>query len=124
MPLLDFYTVLEKAITEAGHVKYVIQLDPEHLIFEGHFPQHPILPGVAMLQLLKELAEQQLNIELQLQRATNVKFLSLVNPNIHSILVCNLHIDRHQNMVKLKNSITFEDETVVLKYNGTYTINS
>ena len=76
MPLLDFYTVLEKAITEAGHVKYVIQLDPEHLIFEGHFPQHPILPGVAMLQLLKELAEQQLNIELQLQRATNVKFFS------------------------------------------------
>ena len=30
-------------------------LNPKHPIFDGHFPESPVVPGVCMIQMIKEI---------------------------------------------------------------------
>jgi 3-hydroxyacyl-[acyl-carrier-protein] dehydratase len=68
-----------KTIVEAE-----ITLDRTHALFKGHFPDLPIMPGVCMVQLVKEVLEKHLDKKLFLASASNIKFLAVLNPEIHS----------------------------------------
>jgi 3-hydroxyacyl-[acyl-carrier-protein] dehydratase len=57
-----------------------ISIDPLHPIFEGHFPGQPVLPGVCMMQIVRELMTTALSTSLILGEASSVKFLSVLNP--------------------------------------------
>jgi 3-hydroxyacyl-[acyl-carrier-protein] dehydratase len=60
-----------------------LSINKTHHIFNGHFPGLPIVPGVCMVQIIKELVEKQLNRKLTLREAGNVKFLSMINPDVN-----------------------------------------
>lgn len=57
-----------------------VLIDKEHEIFKGHFPSTPVVPGVCMMQMIKEMLEEKINHPLQLISADNIKFLSVMNP--------------------------------------------
>lgn len=57
-----------------------ISIDPDHAIFEGHFPDSPVLPGVVQLQIVKELLEKYLGRTLQMKTMRTSKFLQVINP--------------------------------------------
>jgi 3-hydroxyacyl-[acyl-carrier-protein] dehydratase len=54
--LNDFYTLTEK-IEVPGVVKAKIAINKRHRIFDGHFPGLPVVPGVCMLQIVREIME-------------------------------------------------------------------
>jgi 3-hydroxyacyl-[acyl-carrier-protein] dehydratase len=58
----------------------VIELDPGHPVFEGHFPGNPVLPGVCTVQIIRELLEQSVQKSLRMTKAGNIKYLGFVNP--------------------------------------------
>ncbi|HRN57643.1 MAG TPA: 3-hydroxyacyl-ACP dehydratase [Agriterribacter sp.] len=75
----DFYTVIQ--LTEEGNTaRAVLELNPEHPVFEGHFPGQPVVPGVCMVQMIKEILETVTAKNLVLQQADHIKFLSVINP--------------------------------------------
>lgn len=37
-------------------------IDPQHPAFAGHFPGHPIVPGVVLLDLVHQAIEQELGL--------------------------------------------------------------
>lgn len=39
---------------------YILRIPDTHPLFKGHFPESPVLPGVCILQIIKELAEMDL----------------------------------------------------------------
>ncbi len=98
-----------------------IHLDKNHAIFKGHFPDNPVMPGVCMIQIIKELTEQALDVELFMEKSSNIKFMLLINPEIHSDLILELKITEEDNMIKVKNITKFED-TLALKFSGTYRV--
>ena len=53
----------------------------ESVIFKGHFPDNPILPGVAQLEAVKYVIEQTLGCKCALQEAANIKFFQPILPN-------------------------------------------
>ena len=53
----------------------------ESPIFQGHFPQHPVVPGVCMFAIIKELLEGQLGKTLQMASCRNMKFLNMIDPD-------------------------------------------
>ncbi|MEO6686377.1 MAG: 3-hydroxyacyl-ACP dehydratase [Dyadobacter sp.] len=57
-----------------------ISLDQDHVIFEGHFPGSPVLPGVVQLQIVKELLEKHLGRTLKMKTMRTSKFLHVINP--------------------------------------------
>lgn len=115
MLLKQFYKIQGSEIQKSSSFETIVKLQKDHPIFKGHFPNLPVTPGVAMLQIIKELTEQQLRLSLFLKSASNVKFLSLVDPNADSILKFHITFEENPKQVKVKNTTSFQDGTPVLK---------
>ncbi len=79
MLLNDFYTIVER-VPAAGSVTAKIAINARHRIFEGHFPGIPIVPGVCMMQIVREMVEVSTGKPVSLIAADSVKFLSVINP--------------------------------------------
>ncbi|TQO37872.1 3-hydroxyacyl-[acyl-carrier-protein] dehydratase [Arenibacter algicola] len=96
-----------------------IKLNPKHEIFKGHFPGKPIMPGVCMIQIIKELTERSLGQDLFLSVASNVKFMAIINPETDPILIIDINLSEMDGLFKVKSTTIF-GETVALKLNATF----
>lgn len=86
----SLYQVL--SVTKADNaINAVIELLPDNEIFRGHFPGQPVLPGACMLQIVKEVLEDQLQLSCRLQKADNLKFLAQVDPQLNRTLYLDLN---------------------------------
>lgn len=121
MLVKELYSVHELDIT-AG-IKAVLHINAEHEIFKGHFPEISVLPGVCMIQIIKELIENEYNVRTRLEEADMIKFLSMMNPKENNELHVDIQIKEHTNesllyMASIKNA-----GAVILKYSGRLHIN-
>ena len=77
----DFYNVVEALPPAQGMVYgFRIRLNAGHMIYRAHFPGHPVTPGVCLIQMVSELAEEALGIPLAIGCVKNVKFTDVVSP--------------------------------------------
>ncbi|WP_432412042.1 3-hydroxyacyl-ACP dehydratase [Rasiella sp. SM2506] len=120
MNLHNFYTILARKLGDENTLSVTLQLNPAHEIFKGHFPKHPVLPGVAMLQIIKELTQDHHNTTLWMQSANRVKFLALVNPFEKDLLEFQLTFQQEESTLKVKNSTTFVDGAAVMQCSLVY----
>jgi len=119
MLLQDFYKVLSLEKREQRH-EAVILVNEKHEVFKGHFPGNPIMPGVCMMQIIKELTEEITESTLVMQSLSNVKFMALINPEVTPELRLELDITTtEEGLVKVKNTSYF-NETTALKLNSVY----
>lgn len=120
MVLKDFYKVLSEEKTSDSKYMITILVNEKHEVFKGHFPGNPIMPGVCMIQIIKELTEKITESTLMIQTLANVKFMALINPENNPELRLELDITRTEdNLVKVKNT-TYFNETVALKLSNVY----
>ena len=98
-----------------------ISINKDHEIFKGHFPGHPVMPGVCMIQIIKELTEEVVGKKLFLSVSSNIKFMAIINPDTDPYLTLVLDISQAENKVKIKNTTSF-GETLALKLNATFRI--
>jgi len=97
-----------------------IQLNPSHSIFEGHFPGNPVVPGVCMMQMVKEVLESHLDKKLVLVKALDAKFLSVINPvKTQEIDLTIKFINTNDDSISI-NALLMDKETVVLKFKGIF----
>lgn len=101
MLLKDFYSV-GKTLKNGPECCTDIKINKDHILYKGHFPNRPVTPGVILMQLFKEEAERLSLQTLQLEKALNVKFTAVVDPN-------------EDENLKLISTIEVNTETVVLK---------
>lgn len=120
MLIKGLYSVEESKKTETG-ISARIHLNKDHEIFKGHFPGNPVMPGVCMIQIIKELTEEAVQKELFLAQSSNIKFMAIINPEINPILDLEIAITEEDDTIKVKNT-TFFEETVALKLNATFRI--
>jgi len=79
--LLDhFYTILSSELSDSTTWTIQVELNSEHTVYQGHFPGHPVVPGVCLLQLMKECVENIRQQKLQYTQVSSCKFLSAINP--------------------------------------------
>jgi 3-hydroxyacyl-[acyl-carrier-protein] dehydratase len=90
----DFYTITRKEDGETDFV-YEIALNKGHFIYRAHFPDNPITPGVCIIQIAKELAEEILQTPLLLKVVKNVKFMQVINPLQHSRVTFSVAVVRN-----------------------------
>lgn len=80
MKLINDFVKVISLYKQGGLLSAEIELNPLHVIYSGHFPGHPVTPGVIQLQIVNELLEEQLAKKLKLKIMTKCKFLKVVNP--------------------------------------------
>jgi 3-hydroxyacyl-[acyl-carrier-protein] dehydratase len=120
MLLKDFYKVISLENPMGSKYIATIKVNENHDVFKGHFPGNPVMPGVCMMQIIKEISEQITECSLFMQTLTNVKFMALINPFVSSELLLELEISiTDEGLVKVKNS-TYFNETIALKLSSIY----
>ncbi|HET8737304.1 MAG TPA: 3-hydroxyacyl-ACP dehydratase [Pricia sp.] len=102
-----------------GSVEASIKLNKDHDVFKGHFPGNPIMPGVCMIQLVKELTEKAVGRDLFLSVVSHVKFMAIINPEKNEVIEVALDISEEEDTVKVKNTVSFDD-TLALKLTATF----
>jgi len=75
-----FYTIVAQQQPDAQSINTTIALNAAHPIFEGHFPDQPVVPGVCMMQIIQELVSGAVGKKLLIEKAANMKFLNMVDP--------------------------------------------
>lgn len=120
MPLLDDFFFLEKIEDTDTGVVAQIELNREHRIFDGHFPGNPVVPGVCMMEMVKEVLEKSRGKNFLLSEGTNVKFMNILNPqeNTHVKLTHEISSETEEE-VKLKCTIS-NQEITFLKFSGSF----
>lgn len=94
--LPDFYTLTHtEPAGETGWAVRVV-LNPLHPLYSGHFPQQPVVPGVCLLQMMKECLEKIYRKPLQYRQIASCKFLSAINPNETPELTFAFSIKSHE----------------------------
>jgi len=105
---------------EVNGAKAVIEINPAHEIFNGHFPGTPVVPGVCMMQIVKEIAEDILVKDLKLIKADHAKFLTVINP----LQTGSVKLDLKYTITGGGNIITvaslFNDGVVYFKFKGLF----
>ena len=64
----NFYTLSSRNDNEKDTISATVLIDKNHPIFKGHFPEKPVLPGVCLMQIIKDILEdkiEQLNLFLK-----------------------------------------------------------
>ena len=100
-------------------LKTTITLNPAHDIFKGHFPEQPVVPGVCMMQMVKEVLESYADKKLRLVKADNVKFLSFIDPGQHGEVGLEIKINEANGQVKADAQLVNE-RVVFLKFKGIF----
>ncbi|MCM0665383.1 3-hydroxyacyl-ACP dehydratase [Flavobacterium tyrosinilyticum] len=120
MILQDFYKILSDEKVSDSKYTVTILVNEKHEVFKGHFPGNPIMPGVCMIQIIKELTESITKSSLMIQSLANVKFMALINPEATPELRLELDITTTEDgLVKVKNTTYFND-TTALKLSNVY----
>lgn len=120
MVLKDFYKILSLENQSESIYDVTILVNDKHAIFKGHFPDNPIMPGVCMIQIIKELSEKITQNNLMIQTLSNVKFMAIINPEVTPKLRLELDISTTEDgLIKVKNT-TYFNETIALKQSNVY----
>jgi 3-hydroxyacyl-[acyl-carrier-protein] dehydratase len=110
MLLESFYKITAQHTEEESIVTNLIFLEG-HRIYNGHFPNNPITPGVCLLQTAKELLEGHLNVNLRLNTLVNAKFLKLVMPDNSKELTYTITPKSHDEANEKKVTVTIKDSS-------------
>ncbi len=117
----DFFSVTQRQSGQ-GNIRAVIDFQKEHPIFMGHFPGNPVVPGVCMIQIVKEILEQEENTSLRLAAADNVKFLAVINPRKTARVRVVIHYSKEDHDYQTKATLT-DAAITYFKFSGKFIVN-
>ncbi len=114
----SFYTLKELNTTQSD-LTAVINFNPRHDIFRGHFPGQPVVPGVCMIQIVKETLEMACGQKLLLRHGQQIKFLRLIVPDAAQDISINISWketeDGYVTQASFKN-----DSEILFKLTGVF----
>ena len=66
--LKDDFFYIQSVSDEQGVISASLEINAAHKIFQGHFPGQPVVPGVCMVEMVKEVTETVTGKEMFLQK--------------------------------------------------------
>lgn len=117
--LNDFFTINDKVSSET-EIWAELRINANHKIFEGHFPNQPVMPGVCMMQMIKEILELVIAKETNLVQAADMKFLAVINPLENNLIHASIKYAADEaGAINIVASL-FKDELVHFKFKGQF----
>ncbi len=120
MILKDTFYTINSLNFEDNVLEASISIDPKHRIYEGHFPNNPVTPGVVQLELVKEILGTQFNKPIRLKTLATSKFLAVLNPvNTPEATFRMTVTEQDDQSLKVSGQLSTA-EGVCLKFSGVY----
>lgn len=112
--LNDFFTINDKVSSET-EIWAELYINARHKIFEGHFPNQPVVPGVCMMQMVKEILESVIGKETNLVQAADMKFLAVIDPSQNNLIHTTIkYLTDENGNINIQASL-YKDELVHFK---------
>jgi 3-hydroxyacyl-[acyl-carrier-protein] dehydratase len=111
-----YFTPLQ---ADGSLVTTTIEFNAGHAIFDGHFPGNPVVPGVCMLQIIKEITVQLAGGKIRLLKASDIKFLAVINPNENKSVPLEITSLPEGNHIRIE-AVIKKDELVFFKFKGVF----
>jgi len=102
-----------------GKINSQLELNAAHKIFSGHFPGQPVVPGVCMIQMVKEILESSIGKKTRLVKSDHAKFLAMIDPRVHSAINATIKYSESEEGIAVTASL-FKDEIVFLKLKAVF----
>lgn len=122
MLIRNFYEIIDFSFTK-NQVLAQIRLNPDHKIYDGHFPNQAVVPGVVQLQIIKEMMEKAGNQKLMLTEMAFSKFLNMIIPKNTPILKLEIKFSLQGSLFNFSAIVKYE-ELVFTKVKGIFTVAS
>lgn len=89
-------------------------------LFDGHFPNMPITPGVLQVNIIEELLEQALEQKYKLKTLNRCKFLAKWDPSVTPSINVSVKLGTTEDGVKVTASGIGSE--AIFKFNATYSL--
>lgn len=107
----DFYTIKKHEDLGEGKHEFDLELNADHPVYEGHFPQMAVAPGVMLTDLVGSLTGTCVDKDLELVSARNIKFMVPVLPKKENRMHVSLTLKEEEGVYSAKTIATHEDMT-------------
>lgn len=112
MQFLDNLFITQSiADTENGFIA-ILCCNPNHLIYQAHFPGNPITPGACLLQTASEVLQRKIGRPLYLKASKNIKYLNVLIPT-EGKKVRYVFSNLAENQTECKAQVVIADEAQV-----------
>jgi len=117
--LLDNFFYILELHSEEQKLRTLLRIDRHHKIFNGHFPAIPIVPGVCMMEMIREIIEKYFDRKLMVNAADNVKFLAVINPVEHAEVQADIDYENLKDGGLKVNATIFAGDLIFFKLKAT-----
>lgn len=100
---------VERVSVSLPTIHYKAQLLAQHPIFEGHFPQRAVVPGVCTMNMVKHCLTDALARNLRYDLIKECKFLSAIIPDEHSLLDVMIQVKQNEEEVTIQAEVLCGD---------------
>ncbi|MBW2594044.1 MAG: hypothetical protein JRE58_13780 [Deltaproteobacteria bacterium] len=76
----DGFRICRVEKSMAGAITADVWISTDSSWFEGHFPEDPVLPGIAQLSLILTVVEKALNLKIRIYSFNRVRFKQIIRP--------------------------------------------
>jgi len=76
-----WYSVIRITRPDAEQVVAEVTVPPDSPWFSGHFPDHPILPGIAQLGMARDVVRELTGSDFRVCGLKKVRFKQMIRPN-------------------------------------------
>lgn len=131
MILLDSLFHLRELQMRDREIDAVLGINANHEILSGHFPGFPVMPGVCMMQVVREVFDKATGYSVRIVNGDNMKFLAVLEPGQHVDVKLNIVFKAVESSFEvIANLFSMDaDPTTGLpktffKFKGTYRVES
>lgn len=112
----DFYKLIELEQTEQM-ILAKVELNENHAIYDGHFPNQPVVPGVCMIYMIKHIIQRALDNKIVIKKVGSCKFLKMLDPRVNLDLVFEINMDKQsEGDIKIQvNGYSMNEAFIKLK---------
>lgn len=119
----DFFHIVS-IHEDKGALKAVIKINAAHQIFEGHFPGQPVVPGVCMIQIVKELLITVTGEEPLLKGGDYFKFLAILDPTKNDEVNADIKYTEDDNGQLDVQASLYHDQLTYLKLKARFIVSA
>ena len=116
----NLYTTISREKISETTTEFLLSINPDHVIFKGHFPEQPVMPGVCQMQILTEMASEMVGRTLKLQEASGLKFLAMLDPRTCGDLLLNIELKSSTGEEAKVIGKLYTEHATYLKFKGTF----
>ncbi len=118
----SLYKIISLEISDDKNTaKSIFTINPHNDIFKGHFPGNPVLPGVCMIQIIKDIVAQISGCDIMLNEANTIKFQNPVIPEENAEITGDFKIRNEEGKIVVNAQIASPDK-VYCSFKGDFLV--